>query len=66
MVWANAGAAEAGPSDALVIVPTLIGEIEGNISYWPLKYKGIANHWCGSTAWGGLFRRYQALGYMAD
>ena len=48
----------------LVVVPTLIGEIEQDYLYWPLKYRGIANRWRASTAWGELFDQYQQQGYM--
>ncbi len=44
----------------LVIIPTLIGEIEQDYLYWPLKYRRIAAQWRESTAWGRLFRQYQA------
>ncbi|MFN2283667.1 MAG: DUF362 domain-containing protein, partial [Anaerolineae bacterium] len=44
----------------LVIIPTLIGEIEQDYLYWPLKYRHIAARWCENTAWGQLFQRYQA------
>jgi uncharacterized protein (DUF362 family) len=50
----------------LVIVPTLIGEIEQDYIYWPLKYKGIAEQWRTDTAWGQLFRRYQQQGHVAN
>ncbi|MBN1876497.1 MAG: DUF362 domain-containing protein [Anaerolineae bacterium] len=50
----------------LVIIPTLIGEIEQDYLYWPLKYKGIARQWCESTTWGQLFQRYQEQGYLVD
>ncbi len=43
----------------LVIIPTLIGEIEQDYLYWPSKYKRIAAQWRESTGWGQLFRRYQ-------
>lgn len=43
----------------LVAIPTLIGEIEQDYLYWPLKYKAIAERWRVSTAWGQLFQRYQ-------
>ena len=48
----------------LVIIPTLIGEIEQDYLYWPLKYRGIAKRWRESTAWGELFDRYQQQGYI--
>ncbi len=44
----------------LVIIPTLIGEIEQDYLYWPLKYKRIAAQWRENTAWGRLFQQYQA------
>jgi uncharacterized protein (DUF362 family) len=50
----------------LVIVPTLIGEIEQDYMYWPLKYRAIARHWRESTPWGHLFETYQQRGYLAD
>jgi hypothetical protein len=43
----------------LVVVPTLIGEIEQDYLYWPLKYKHIAEKWRVNTAWGKLFQQYQ-------
>ena len=48
----------------LVVIPTLIGEIEQDYLYWPLKYRGIAKHWRAETAWGQLFQRYQEQGYL--
>ena len=44
----------------LVVIPTLIGEIEQDYLYWPLKYKRIAEDWRLHTGWGALFQRYQA------
>jgi len=49
----------------LVIVPTLIGEIEQDYLYWPLKYKAIAGRWRLSTSWGQLFEQYQEMGCLA-
>ena len=43
----------------LVIVPTLIGEIEQDYLYWPLKYRRIAEKWRMGTVWGQLFKKYQ-------
>ena len=43
----------------LVIIPTLIGEIEQDYLYWPLKYRHIAARWRENTAWGQLFQHYQ-------
>jgi uncharacterized protein (DUF362 family) len=43
----------------LVVVPTLIGEIEQDYLFWPLKYRAIARQWRESTAWGHLFEEYQ-------
>jgi uncharacterized protein (DUF362 family) len=48
----------------LVIFPTLIGEIEQDYLYWPLKYRNIANHWRESTSWGKMFKQYQQQGYL--
>ena len=50
----------------LVVIPTLIGEIEQDYLYWPLKYKAIARRWRNDTAWGQLFQRYQEQGYLAE
>jgi hypothetical protein len=50
----------------LVIIPTLIGEIEQDYMYWPMKYKAIAADWREHSAWGALFRRYQAEGYLGE
>jgi uncharacterized protein (DUF362 family) len=50
----------------LVIIPTLIGEIEQDYLYWPLKYKGIAKGWRAETDWGNLFQQYQAKGYLVN
>lgn len=47
-----------------VIVPTLIGEIEQDYMYWPLKYKRIAAYWREHTSWGELFQRYQKQGVL--
>jgi len=49
----------------LVIVPTLIGEIEQDYLYWPLKYRRIAARWRKETTWGQLFQRYQQNGCYA-
>ncbi len=49
-----------------VIVPTLIGEIEQDYLYWPLKYRRIAARWRRETTWGRLFQRYQEQGHLAD
>jgi uncharacterized protein (DUF362 family) len=48
----------------LVIIPTLIGEIEQDYMYWPLKYRAIARRWRDNTAWGHLFRQYQQQGCL--
>jgi hypothetical protein len=45
----------------LVVVPTLIGEIEQDYLFWPLKYRAIARQWQESTEWGHLFDQYQQL-----
>lgn len=49
----------------IVAIPTFIGEIEQDYMYWPLKYKGIANHWKETTSWGMLFQQYQRQGCLA-
>ena len=49
----------------LVFFPTLIGEVEQDYLYWPLKYKGLARRWREKTAWGQLFQRYQREGSLA-
>ena len=49
----------------LVAIPTLIGEIEQDYLYWPLKYKAVAERWRKDTAWGQLFQEYQRRGYLA-
>jgi len=48
----------------LVVVPTLIGEVEQDYLYWPLKYKGVAAQWRMNTTWGQLFQRYQREGFL--
>ena len=48
----------------LVIIPTLIGEVEQDYLYWPLKYKKIAKHWRERTPWGQLFQSYQQKGVL--
>ena len=48
----------------LVIIPTLIGEIEQDYLYWPLKYRRIARHWRSHTSWGRLFQQYQQYGCL--
>jgi len=50
----------------LVIIPTLIGEIEQDYLYWPLKYKGIARRWQNETTWGNLFQQYQEQGHLVN
>jgi len=47
-------------------VPTLIGEIEQDYLYWPLKYRSIAARWRKDTAWECLFQRYQQQGHLVD
>ena len=42
----------------LVIIPTLIGEIEQDYLYWPLKYRRIAAQWRENSAWGRHFQQY--------
>ncbi len=50
----------------LVIVPTLIAEIEQDYLYWPLKYRAIAKRWRQESEWGHLFCRYQAEGCLVS
>ncbi len=54
------------PRTPLVALPILIGEIEQDYLYWPLKYKAVAKRWRTGTAWGQLFQRYQRQGHLAD
>jgi len=49
----------------LVVIPTLIGEIEQDYLYWPLKYRKIAAQWRAETSWGRLFERYQEARHLA-
>jgi uncharacterized protein (DUF362 family) len=44
----------------LVVVPTLIGEIEQDYLFWPLKYRGIADRWRKTTDWGRFFEQYRS------
>ncbi len=48
----------------LVAIPTLIGEIEQDYVYWPLKFRHVAAQWRRETSWGQLFERYQREGYL--
>jgi uncharacterized protein (DUF362 family) len=50
----------------LVIVPTLIGEIEQDYVYWPLKYRTVAKRWVERTEWGALFQQYRRCGHLID
>jgi uncharacterized protein (DUF362 family) len=50
----------------LVIIPTLIGEIEQDYLYWPLKYRHTAARWRKETSWGQLFQQYQREGHLAN
>ena len=43
----------------LVGIPILIGEVEQDYLYWPLKYRRIAAQWREQTNWGQLFQQYQ-------
>jgi uncharacterized protein (DUF362 family) len=49
----------------LVVFPTFVGEVEQDYMYWPLKFKGVAEHWQTTTTWGRLFRQYQEEGVLA-
>ena len=50
----------------IVAIPTLIGEIEQDYMYWPLKYRHIAREWRETTEWGALFKQYQQQGHLAE
>jgi len=50
----------------LAVIPTFIGELEQDYFYWPLKYKGVAEEWRKTTAWGHFFQKYQQHGYMEE
>jgi uncharacterized protein (DUF362 family) len=50
----------------LVAIPTLIGEIEQDYLYWPLKYRHVAARWRESTTWGRLFEQYRQQGVLAQ
>lgn len=50
----------------LVVIPTLIGEIEQDALYWPLKYRALAEEWRNCTSWGALFQRYQEQGVLVE
>ena len=50
----------------LVIVPTLIGEIEQDYVYWPFKYRAVARRWTEGTEWGALFQQYRRCGHLVD
>ncbi|MGO9121202.1 MAG: DUF362 domain-containing protein [Desulfomonilaceae bacterium] len=50
----------------LVGIPILIGEIEQDYLYWPLKYRSIAARWRKETTWGHLFEQYQEKGHFVD
>ncbi|HSJ57107.1 MAG TPA: DUF362 domain-containing protein [Anaerolineae bacterium] len=50
----------------LVAIPTLIGEIEQDYLYWPLKYRHVAARWRESTTWGRLFEQYRHQGVLAQ
>jgi uncharacterized protein (DUF362 family) len=49
----------------LVAIPTLIGEIEQDYLYWPLKFRHVAAHWRRDTEWGHLFERYRRQGTIS-
>ena len=50
----------------LVIVPTLIAEIEQDYLYWPLKYRAVAKRWRADSEWGRHFDRYRANGCLVS
>ncbi len=48
----------------VVVIPTLIGEIEQDYMYWPLQFKKVYEAWRETTTWGQLFQRYQKEGCL--
>jgi uncharacterized protein (DUF362 family) len=48
----------------LVVIPMLIGEIEQDYVYWPLKFRQVAAQWRANTMWGQLFQRYEEQGHL--
>jgi uncharacterized protein (DUF362 family) len=50
----------------LVIIPTLIAEIEQDYLYWPLQCRAVADRWRRETEWGRLLQRYQEQGALAQ
>jgi uncharacterized protein (DUF362 family) len=50
----------------IVVIPTFIGEVEQDYIFWPFKYRHIAREWRETTAWGALFREYQARGHLGE
>jgi uncharacterized protein (DUF362 family) len=49
----------------LVVVPTMVSEIEHDYIHWPLKERHVYEHWRANTDWGQLFQRYQSEGVLA-
>jgi hypothetical protein len=49
----------------IVVIPTLIGEVEQDYVYWPLKFRSVAEYWRAHKTWGHLFQRYQQEGVLA-
>jgi uncharacterized protein (DUF362 family) len=50
----------------LVFFFTLVGEIEQDYLYWPLKYRFVAARWRKETEWGKLFEQYQEAGHLGN
>jgi len=48
----------------IVIIPTLIGEIEQDYILWPFKYRKIAAKWQAETEWRHLFTQYKQQGCL--
>jgi hypothetical protein len=49
----------------LVAFPIFVSEFNHDYVSWPLRYRGIAERWERTTAWGRLFARYRSEGHLA-
>jgi uncharacterized protein (DUF362 family) len=50
----------------LVIIPTLISELNHDFIHWRFKERFVYDKWRESTNWGQLFQRYQMEGFLAE
>jgi uncharacterized protein (DUF362 family) len=50
----------------IVIIPTLVSEIEHDYFYWPLRCKKVYETWRRETTWGQLFVRYERDGVLRN